>query len=279
MINKIAILGGGGLLAYSIEKVFEKKYDVFPFSHYELDITDRDSFYMLDDYDAVINTAAFKDVDKCESEQDKAFKVNADAPGELAGYCKRKDKLLVHISTDYVFDGNKDGKYGEDEETNPVNIYGESKIEGEKRIISETDKSIIIRVAWLFGKGKLNFVDQLIRELLNDKTIRLVSDKWGNPTYTDTVSRALMKLMEIGGTGIYHVVNEGCTTRYDMAVYIKKMLDIKSGKIVPVSKENVKYHAVRPIYTCLSTKKYTEVTGEKLKDWREVIKDYINGIL
>ncbi|RKX67147.1 dTDP-4-dehydrorhamnose reductase [candidate division TA06 bacterium] len=279
MTNKVAILGGGGLLAYSVKKTFEKKYDIFSFSHYELDIANKDNYYLLDDYDIIINTAAFKDVDRCESERDKAFKVNADAPGELARYCRKKNKLLVHISTDYVFDGEKDGKYAEEEEANPVNIYGKSKLEGEKRIISETDNFLIIRVAWLFGKGKLNFVDQLIRQLLNDEIVKLVCDKWGNPTFTTTVSEAIMKLIEAGKTGIFNIVNGGCTTRYDMGIYIKDLLDVKSGRIIPVSKEEIKSVAVRPTYTCLSTKKYTAVTGEKLQNWRDVIKDYINGII
>jgi len=279
MTNKVAILGGGGLLAYSVKKTFGKKYDIFSFSHYELDIANKDNYYLLDDYDIIINTAAFKDVDRCESERDKAFKVNADAPGELARYCRKKNKLLVHISTDYVFDGEKDGKYAEEEEANPVNIYGKSKLEGEKRIISEMDNFLIIRVAWLFGKGKLNFVDQLIRQLLNDKIVKLVCDKWGNPTFTTTVSEAIMKLIEAGKTGIFNIVNGGCTTRYDMGIYIKDLLDVKSGRIIPVSKEEIKSIAVRPTYTCLSTKKYTAATGEKLQNWRDVIKDYINGII
>ena len=279
MTNKVAILGGGGLLAYSVKKTFGKKYDIFSFSHYELDIANKDNYYLLDDYDIIINTAAFKDVDRCESERDKAFKVNAEAPGELARYCRKKNKLLVHISTDYVFDGEKDGKYAEEEEANPVNIYGKSKLEGEKRIISEMDNFLIIRVAWLFGKGKLNFVDQLIRQLLNDEIVKLVCDKWGNPTFTTTVSEAIMKLIEAGKTGIFNIVNGGCTTRYDMGIYIKDLLDVKSGRIIPVSKEEIKSIAVRPTYTCLSTKKYTAVTGEKLQNWRDVIKDYINGII
>lgn len=279
MTNKVAILGGGGLLAYSVKKTFGKKYDIFSFSHYELDIANKDNYYLLDDYDIIIDTAAFKDVDRCESERDKAFKVNADAPGELARYCRKKNKLLVHISTDYVFDGEKDGKYAEEEEANPVNIYGKSKLEGEKRIISEMDNFLIIRVAWLFGKGKLNFVDQLIRQLLNDEIVKLVCDKWGNPTFTTTVSEAIMKLIEAGKTGIFNIVNGGCTTRYDMGIYIKDLLDVKSGRIIPVSKEEIKSIAVRPTYTCLSTKKYTAATGEKLQNWRDVIKDYIDGII
>ncbi len=279
MIKRVAVLGGGGLLAYSIDKLFSKKYDVGNFSHYELDITDRKSYFLLDDYDVIINTAAFKDVDLCEKETEKAFKVNAEAPGELARYCNRKGKLFVHISTDYVFSGEMDRKYSEEDETSPVNTYGKSKMEGEKKILMATEKYIIARVAWLFGKGRLNFVDQLVKRLLNDETVKLVNDKWGNPTYTDSVAEGLMNLISLQQRGIFHLVNEGCTTRYDMAVYIKDILEIQSGKIVPVSKEGLNSIATRPMYTCLSTKKYTEATGKELENWRDVIEDYINGII
>ena len=267
------------MLAYSLEKILGKRYGVASFSHYELDITNKESYYLLNDYDIIVNTAAFKDVDKCDFESDTAFKVNGEAPGHLAEYCNKRDKMFVHFSTDYIFDGCKDGKYSEGERANPINIYGKSKLEGEKRIIEQTDKYLIIRVAWLFGRGKLNFVDRLIKNLVNDKTIELINDKWGNPTYTDSVSEALTKLLFAGASGIFHVVNEGCTTRYDMGIYIKKILGIKSGNIIPISKESVDSKAVRPMYTCLSCKKYTELTGTPMEYWRDVIRNYIDGVL
>ena len=233
-------------------------------------------------FDVLINAAAFTNVDACETERDRAFRINAEAAGVLAEICNEKDAKLIHFSTDYVFDGEKRAPYTEEDQANPISAYGESKLAGEKNVLAADDGHLVVRVSWVFGPDRPSFVDAMIKRAQENEKIDAISDKFSTPTYTYDIAQMLPQFFDrrVAG-GILHFANAGkCTWQeyaqwaldccHDAGVSLK-------GRTVGAIKlsEMTNWVARRPVYSVLSTAKYMELTGATPRAWREAVNEYI----
>lgn len=227
--------------------------------------------------DYFINCAAYTAVDKAESEKELAYKINAEAPEEIAIACEANHIQLIHVSTDYVFDGEGNSPYKEEDRTHPVNLYGASKLEGEKRIIQNNPSAIIIRTAWVYSEFGKNFVKTMLRLMAEKEQVNVVSDQRGAPTYAADLAETIMKIVSVLETkdqpspdygGIYHFSNEGNISWYDFAVAIKE-LSGSSCLVNPIPTSEFPTPAKRPFYSILDKTRIQNRFGIKLKDWKQ----------
>lgn len=219
-----------------------------------------------------INCAAYTAVDKAETEEEAAFTLNADAVATLAKICCENNTQLIHTSTDYVFDGTATQPYKESDKTNPVSVYGRSKLKGEEEALQHCPSTIIIRTAWLYSSFKNNFVKTMLR-LMNEKTsINVVSDQVGCPTYAADLALAIMQLINSGKSlengGIYHYSNAGISNWYEFAVTIKKLSN-SNCVVNPITTDQYPTAAMRPAYSVFDTTKIKEVFGVTVPAWED----------
>jgi dTDP-4-dehydrorhamnose reductase len=222
-----------------------------------------------------INCAAYTAVDKAETEKEKAFLINGDAVGNLAAMCKQFGARLIHVSTDYVFNGLSKEPYKEDEKVDPVNTYGASKLRGEEMVLDKDPGSIIIRTSWVFSSFGNNFVKTMLRVMSQRESINVVNDQEGCPTYAADLAKAIMRIVEkdkdVKG-GIYNYCNEGTTTWYDFAVAIKELSG--SGCVVnSIPTSEFPTPAKRPKYSVLETSKIKDILQISIPNWKDALKD------
>jgi dTDP-4-dehydrorhamnose reductase len=224
----------------------------------------------------IVNTAAITDVDGCESNEETALRVNSQGPGHLADACKRSGVFLVHLSTDYVFDGTKRSTYMEDDPINPLGVYGRTKAQGEAIVRATLPGShLIVRTQWLFGLSGKNFVETILRLAEQRDEISVVNDQWGSPTYTVDLSLALIGLLDAGERGTFHATNAGETTWYDFAARIIELAGIKGVRVRPISTEQLGRPAPRPPYSVLDNTRFIEAVGSPLRNWDHALQDYL----
>ncbi|MFH1509291.1 MAG: dTDP-4-dehydrorhamnose reductase [bacterium] len=273
---KILILGAKGMLGTDLVEVFSDGYDILAQDIEDIDITDRDKverIVNLEKPQLVINAAAYTDVDGAEDNEELANKVNGEAPGMLAGICKNNLIPLIHYSTDYVFKGDKEVGYNEDETVNPVNAYGRSKVMGEKNIINNTSDFYIIRTQWLYGKNGKNFIDTILKKAEESDSIEVVNDQFGKPTWTYDLAQGTRELFESRRPfGIYHLVNENKTSWFDFARELIKRSGQKV-KVKPVATKDYAMKANRPRFSILNNTK-----TDSLRSWQEALKDYFKKL-
>lgn len=226
--------------------------------------------------DIIINCAAMTAVDLCESEQEKAYRINALGPKNLALAAEKAGIRLVHISTDYVFDGQAAVPYTEDALPNPVSVYGKTKQAGDEFVQKFCRRYFILRTAWVYGEGK-NFVRTMLRLAENNSKIRVVSDQFGTPTSTLELARVIIFLMETESYGIYHATCEGSTSWYEFAVEIFKEAG-KSVEVEAIPASEYTAPAKRPMYSVLENKALYERHGYVMKDWKDALKEYMEDI-
>lgn len=216
-----------------------------------------------------INCAAYTAVDKAEAEKEKAFAINATAAGYIAGLLAEKKIPLIQISTDYVFDGNSASPLTEIGTTQPVNAYGASKLEGEKLIIQNNPRSIIIRTSWLYSAFGNNFVKTMMSLMKERTSIKVVNDQKGSPTYAGDLAAAIIKIIELDffKPGIYHYSNEGETTWFEFAMEIKRLTG-STCEVVPVPSSGYPTPARRPAYSLLDKSKIIKEYGLHIPDWK-----------
>ncbi len=269
---KFLITGAKGQLAKEFIRVFSKKGISFvALSREELDITNFEKVFSAVKEikpDVVINCAAYNNVDSAEKEKDKAFLVNAIGPYNLAIACEETKSLLVHFSTDYVFDGRKEGLYTEEDELNPLNEYGKSKLFGESFIKTQTENHLIFRTSWVYGKGKQNFLYKLTQWAQNQEYLRIACDEFSVPTSTRTIVEVTVKAVEQGLTGLYHLVNSGSTSRFEWAREYFRLKGINKF-IYPVYQADFNLPAKRPRFSAMSNEKIQNVLGIEINHWEE----------
>ena len=219
-----------------------------------------------------INCAAYTAVDKAETENESAFSINAAAVANLAKVCHENKTQLIHISTDYVFDGTASQPYKETGKTNPVSVYGKSKLQGETFAIQNCPAAIIIRTAWLYSSFNANFVKTMLRLMKEKDSINVVNDQFGCPTYAADLALAIMQIIVSNKSnknpGIYHYTNAGVTNWYEFAVAIKNIT--KSNCTVnPISTAQYPTAAKRPAYSVLDTSKIKDVFALSIPDWED----------
>ena len=274
---KILITGAYGMLGTDLREVM-KNHDVIATGSKDLDITDEKKcieFISENKPEIVINAAAYTAVDDCETHYDDAYAVNAIGPKNLAIACKRMDIPLVHISTDYVFDGTKRTPLIEKDNLGPQSAYGKTKLEGEKFIQENTDKYFILRTAWLYGLYGGNFVKTMLDLSETHDEITVVNDQIGSPTFSLELAIAICDLLESDKYGIYHVTNEGECSWYDFAREIFKISGI-DVKVIPVSTEEFPRPAPRPHYSVLSNKKWKASGFVPMRDYKEALNQFIS---
>ena len=263
-IIKVMITGALGMLGHDLRKVFPdaELFDVV--GDNILDITDENMVMETVEAvqpDVVINAAAYTDVDGCEDNTELSLKVNGEALANIAKACKKVGAKLVHYSTDYIFDGDKN-EYVESDIPNPINAYGESKLQGEKNIRENMDDYRIIRTSWLFGKNGKNFVETMLSLSGQMDTVKVVNDQFGKPTYAFDLAHKTAEVINME-PGIYHITNEGVCSWYEFAGAI-------IPNAVPCNSEEFARKAKRPTYSILLNTK----TG-LLRHWKDALTDYL----
>ena len=278
---KILITGANGLLGHELSSIL--KGHTILLSHSQLDISDPESVNKQIDSsspDIIINSAAYTQVDACETNYDLAFKSNAIGPKNLAIKCKQLGIPLIHISTDYVFEGNekKNSPLVEDDKLGPKTVYGKTKLEGEKMVQENCQKYFILRTAWLYGEGK-NFVKTMLSLSKKNKELKVVNDQIGSPTYAKDLAKAIKEIIEKKSDkyGIYHVTNKGEVSWYEFA---KKIFEIKNIeiKVNPCTSEEFPRPAPRPHYSVLSNQKWIDAGFTPMRDYEEALNEYLNSL-
>ena len=280
MKKNILVTGSNGQLGNEIRVLDEADKDNFIFTDVEeLDITDSKAvsdFFQNNKIDLIINVAAYTNVDKAETDQDIAKKINVDGIANLTLQAQKSDIPLIHISTDYVFDGTSNVPYTENDTPKPVGIYGKTKYEGEIEALKHS-KTIVIRTSWLYSSFGNNFVKTILR-IAENPEIRVVFDQIGTPTYAANLAQAIISIKqkifenkENDYAGIYHFSNEGVCSWYDFAVMILKFTG-KNTKIIPVRSKEFQRPAPRPAYSVLDKTKIKKKFDIVIPYWTDSLK-------
>jgi len=290
----IWLIGNKGMLGNEVERLLKERGLTYCATDKEIDITD---YKVLEKFGKdrkikwLINCAGYTKVDKAEEEIDEAFRINKDGVRNIALFSSKKQIKLIHISTDYVFDGRQEGgtiAYSEDDKTNPINIYGKSKLAGEEEIKKILREYFILRTAWLYGLQGNNFIYAMLRLFKERDLVKVVKDQWGSPTYTADLAGAILKIIEDDSVsyGIYHFTNEGVANWYEFSLTIydkaKKLGLIEGNKkvtIEPIKTEDYPTAAKRPRYSVLSKEKIKKELNIKIPYWRESLEKCLKRIL
>ena len=299
---KIVIIGSGGRLGAAVARQLRGKFYVTTFDHAQLDLADekqiRDKIDNLD-FDILINTAAFTNVDLSEKERDQAFKINAEAPRVLAEIAREKKAKLIHFSTDYVFDGEKHEPYLESDPANPISVYGESKRKGEENVLAVQDRHLVVRVSWVFGPDRPSFIDAVIKRARENEQVEAIADKFAAPTYTLDIAEALSEVFGDWSRrppapdgpwagrlqGILHFANAGECSWQEYAQHAiscchKFGIPLKAKTVAPVKLADMKsFIARRPVYSVLSITKFRSLTGAPPRSWRDAVAEYVRDFI
>ena len=271
----------GDLLASDPERVLVSAVDL-P----EVDVADRDAVQKLfgglrEPPDFVVNAAAFTHVDRCEREPDAAHRANAVAPGLLAEACRQAGAQLVHVSTDYVFPGDGERPYTEEDPPAPRSEYGRSKLEGELRVADALDSALIVRSSWVFGHGR-NFIAAILaqavarREARAHGPLQVVDDQRGRPTYAVDLAAALVTLLDAGARGLYHVTNGGVATWWEVARASLDAVGFEDLEVERIATSELDLPAPRPVYSVLDCSK-AEALGVRAVHWRMAVQAYLRS--
>ncbi|SFE78867.1 dTDP-4-dehydrorhamnose reductase [Chitinophaga sp. CF118] len=277
-MKNILITGANGQLGQAIKKV-AADFPAFNFVYTDisvLDITDAaaiDTFFAEKEIHGCINCAAYTAVDRAEGDEEMAFKLNFEAALNLADACAQYNAQLIHISTDYVFDGKSNRPYTEQDDTNPDSIYGSSKLRGEAAALGSNPEAIVIRTSWLYSEFGANFVKRM-RELMQEKeSLNVVFDQVGTPTYAVDLAQTILTILgKVWDTpanygGIYHYSNEGVISWYDFAVAIKE-LTAATCNVLPITTDKYPTPARRPAYSVFNKQKIKDTFGVQISYWR-----------
>lgn len=298
MKQRVLITGSSGMLGIDLCQELKSDYDVvgldmaqssragFSLPYITGDITNNKSIRAIVTKispDIVIHCAAWTDVDGCELNSKKAYKVNSNGAENIALACKDAGAILVFISTDFVFDGKKRRPYREEDKTNPLSVYGDSKLKGEKYIKKILDEHYILRTSWLYGKFGKNFVDTIAAKGKKGGSLSVVWDQIGSPTYIKYLARAIHALLNkhfsqyaIRNTryGTYHVSNSGSVSWYDYAREILQLARCKA-KVLPITSAELDRPARRPAMSVMDNSKFYKFTGYRMPGWKTALKEYL----
>jgi dTDP-4-dehydrorhamnose reductase len=221
--------------------------------------------------DVIINTAALTTVDACESRFEEALQTNAYGPKALAEWCLKQNKYLIHISTDYVFDGTKGSPYEATDTPHPINHYGESKWAGETAVLGTLPQAAVVRTSWLFGPGGKNFVPFVIEKALSQTPVNIANDQWGTPTWTGNLCKMLLHTLEEQPCGILHGACQGVVSRYEQAKHLCQLLSVPDTFITPVPTAFFNFAAKRPVNTAM------QPSFSSALPWQEATEQFIES--
>ncbi len=276
---QIVIVGAGGMLGQDVSEVLGEQHpSAVCATRDEIDITD----YWLTrwelerlDADVVVNCAAFTDVDGCETQSEKAFQINAEAAGNLGRACAEVGARLIHLSTDFVFDGNQQLPYREKDQTNPQSTYARSKLEGEQQVAAAHSDHVILRCAWLYGPHGRNFISAILETARAGRPLRVVTDQRGTPTYTHDLALAIVRILACETTGVVHFANSGVCSRYEFAQEALRLAGLEVP-MEPIKTTDLPDRpAPRPAFSALDTGRFTELTGVLPRPWQATLVDFL----
>lgn len=277
---KVLVTGVNGQLGYDVVKELKKrKYQAIGVDRERMDLTSTEQIKECIETvkpEAIIHCAAYTAVDKAEDEEELCRRVNAIATKDIAKCAKELDIPMIYISTDYVFDGSKNGEYTEDDIPNPINVYGKTKHEGEVYVQELLEKYYIVRISWVFGENGNNFIDTMIRLSKERESLNVINDQVGSPTYTKDLAYLLVDMIETDKYGIYHATNEGYCTWYEFAKEIFKIANIDI-KVNPINASEYATKAIRPMNSKMSKNKLDRNEFNTLNNWKESLQRYINN--
>ena len=289
MSQTIVVTGAGGRLGAALVREWKSaKEDVIGLKREDLDLSRpkqmRDALESLD-FGVLVNCAAQTNVDRCETHFDEAMRINAQAVRELAEICEEKGARCVHISTDYVFDGEKESPYTEEDQAQPISRYGESKLAGEFALLDVSSNHLAVRLWWVFGPDRPSFVDQILQKARTEERVAAIADKIAVPTYTLDAARLLRPfLFERRIGGVLHLCNDGDCTWQEYAQHpldcaAEAGLELKTQHVEPLRMADMKaFVAKRPRYSVMSTDKLANLLGQKPRSWRNAVREHVIGV-
>ena len=278
---RILVTGSNGQLGSEMVALQpqETHHQWFNLDINELDITDKNAveqFVVNNKIDGIINCAAYTNVDKAEEDVALCYKVNRDAPQYLAQAIEKVGGFIIHISTDYVFDGTNNIPYTEQDKPNPVTIYGKSKIEGEQYVCESCKQHIIIRTAWVYSSYGKNFVKTMIKLGEEKPSLGVIFDQIGSPTYARDLAKAIITIVNQGiKPGIYNFSNEGVISWYDFTKHIHQLANITSCKVAPIHTADYPTLAQRPHFSVLDKTKIKNTYNLEIPYWRDSLEECI----
>ena len=281
MRKRILVTGAAGLLGRQIVALFSRDCDLRVTDREECDVTSLDevrreigAFHP----DLLIHCAAYTAVDRAETERDAAFRLNESGTRNVARACREGEIVLATYGTDYVFDGTLDRHYREEDEPNPLSVYGQSKLAAERALFEEAPEWLLIRTQWLFGPGGPDFVSAILRKADRDGAVRVVTDQVGCPTFAPDLAEATRRLLAAGARGIFHFSNAGHASFYDYAVFLLAESGRRGVRVEPVRTADFPrgtYPAPRPPRSVLDKSKYAGKTGSAPRPWQEAVREYL----
>jgi len=276
----ILITGSKGQLGQSFQTFFKREGINFFATDVELDIT---NFKKLREYvsnkdiDIIINCAAYNAVDNAEIDWQSAYRINGIGPKNLALLANELNAVLVHYSTDYVFDGRKGFPYTIFDKPSPISKYGESKVLGERNVQNIANRFFLLRLSWVFGKGNDNFITKTIKWSRNKNNLRIVIDQISSPSYTNDIVKATYNLIKTENYGLYHMTNSGYCSRYQWAEYILNKINWE-GELLPALSHEFNTPAKRPFLSVLDSFGLEEVIGYKLPSWQDATDNFLKEV-
>jgi dTDP-4-dehydrorhamnose reductase len=275
----ILVLGSNGQLGFELKRLLAN--DAIYLDRNDCDLskkTDLQGIFDKYKFSTLINAAAYTQVDKAEDEQDLAFEINAVAPGYLAELCKEHGVKFIHFSTDYVFDGLSKVPYLEEQSIAPINYYGFTKAEGEKRILILNPEALIIRTSWVYSSHGNNFVKTMIKFGNSREELKVVNDQFGSPTWARELALVTLAAINKDLKGFYHFSQGGQCSWYEFALEIKKISGF-SAKVMPIPTTEYPTRAKRPNYSLLSKEKIKKDLNLEIPDWKESLNKMIKEVL
>jgi len=276
--KRIVYIGANGMLGRDfVTAAAARNIPVTGLDLPAVDITRVESIHdALPECDVVVNGAAYTRVDDAERELEAARRLNADGAGHVAAVCRERNIRLLHISTDYVFNGRKNSSYIETDPTDPLSVYGITKWQGEVMVKNSGAHSLVVRTQSLYGINGRNFIKAILNQIIQGKKLlTVVADQISSPTYTRHLSEALLNLAEIEEEGLVHVAAGGSCSWYEFACEIVELVGAKDVTVKPMSASELNYPAPRPAYSVLATDRYTEWTGAIMPTWKAGLKAYL----
>lgn len=275
---RIVVLGAGGMLGQEVVAAANLAgHEALGYGRYEVDVTDRDRVVArldLDRPDAVINCAAWTDVDGAEDDPEAVMAVNRDGAGIVAAATAAVGARVVYVSSDYVFDGRKGSDYVETDPVGPISVYGMSKLAGEEATAAANRRSHIVRTSWLFGLGGSNFVDAMIRLGRSQKQVLVVRDQVGSPTFTWHVAHGLVRILDSDAYGLHHLAGGGHCSRYELAREIYRQMGMDTT-VLSATSDMFPAKAMRPAWSGLDTASQYAI---RLPHWKDGLADYIKQV-
>ncbi|TMD24081.1 MAG: dTDP-4-dehydrorhamnose reductase [Chloroflexi bacterium] len=272
---RIIVAGAGGQLGRELVEILSAD-DVHAFDHRALDIADEASVLSTIGQlrpNWIINAAAFNDVDGAEAAERAAFRANAEGPANLARAAASIDAALIHVSTDYVFDGRKGSAYTEDDVPNPLSVYGRSKYEGERRVLESKARACVLRTAWLYGRHGKNFVKAIRAAAGEGRPLKVVADQVGSPTAVADFAQAIARLMQTPARGLFHVVNAGACSREEFARAIVR----GAVQVLPITSAQAGRAAPRPENSSLISARWSALGLRPLRPWQAALDAFLDG--